>query len=59
MGVTALGLLMIGLLNCVILAQKKSKIPFLFPVSVCSGSWVPTVRQGLGIARGLRQSWVP
>lgn len=31
-----MGLLMIGLLNCVIMAQKKSKIPFLFPLSVCS-----------------------
>lgn len=30
MGVTALGLLMIGLLNCVILAQKKKK-PFCLP----------------------------
>lgn len=28
MGVTAFGLLIIGLLNCVILTQKKSKIPF-------------------------------
>lgn len=29
MGVTALGLLVIGLVNCVIMTQKKSKIPFL------------------------------
>uniref|UniRef100_A0A8C9UKC0 TNF receptor superfamily member 1B n=1 Tax=Spermophilus dauricus TaxID=99837 RepID=A0A8C9UKC0_SPEDA len=28
-GLTALGLLMIGLVNCVIVTQKKSKIPFL------------------------------
>lgn len=31
MGVTALGLLMLVAVNCVIMAQKKSEIPFLFP----------------------------
>lgn len=30
MGVTALGLLIIGLVNCVIMTQKKSKFLFLF-----------------------------
>lgn len=29
MGVTALGLLTIGLVNCFIITQTKSKIPFL------------------------------
>lgn len=31
MGVTALGLLVLVVVNYIIMTQKKSKIPFLFP----------------------------
>ena len=64
MGVTALGLLLIVVVNCVIMTQKKSKVPSFLPSSlyslICSGSFSggSPLSPALGTALWVRQSWV-